>query len=357
MLDDKLILPNGTVKAFTTSNVGDLQKKAAKLNLIIDDVIATPSEAASNEIIDDETPVTATSSQAIKAFANVLTATRSVFMVDDNEITVDGDYITSLNLKDGDHLLGAIFENSEKTTDVKKVILSIMGSNTDPENPSEPETPNKPETPTNPETPNKPETPTNPGGNNGGSSEGSGSSGGGSGKAPVVQKPTVPDDGGTFTPNPDNPYDVDYRDKNGNPVNNKWVGNGKNWYHVNEKSKLDYDWFLDKNDSTWYMLERNLGNNFGAAKSGWYYEIKDQKWYYLNPNSTAMLLGWQLVNGKWYYLTPVNGGQTYFGDNINGWIYDTTKPWKPLGSMYQDEKTPDGYFVDDSGSMDRLLKS
>ena len=63
-----------------------------------------------------------------------------------------------------------------------------------------------------------------------------------------------------------------------------------------------------------------------------------------------MLTGWQLIDSRWYYLTPENGGPTYFGDNINGWKYDNTKPWKPLGSMYQDEKTPDGYTVDTTGA-------
>ncbi|WP_097005278.1 N-acetylmuramoyl-L-alanine amidase family protein [Lacrimispora amygdalina] len=362
VLDDKLILQNGEIKPFSNSNINNLKLEAKLMRSEID--TSTPSEAA--RITDKnkaDEPVVSTPSQALSIMGSfveinelrVPMENELAFNVNNNEINVNGSYISSLGLEPGNYLLGAIFENSERTTDVKKVILTVMDSKTEPEKPSEPEVPNKPDTPS------MPETPSNPGGDNGGSSD-SGSSSGGSGKSPTVEKPTepennnsqskpiAPDDGGSFIINPDNPYDVDYRDKDGNPVKDKWVGNGKNWYHVNEKSKLDFDWFFDKNNSTWYMLERELGDNFGSAKCGWHYETKDQKWYYLSTRSTSMLTGWQLIDSKWYYLTPENGGPTYFGDNIIGWKYDNTKPWKPLGSMYQDEKTPDGYTVDTNGA-------
>lgn len=62
-----------------------------------------------------------------------------------------------------------------------------------------------------------------------------------------------------------------------------------------------------------------------------------------------MLVGWQYINHKWYYMTETNNGPTYFGDNITGWFYDPTKAWKPFGSMYCNEVTPDNYKVNESG--------
>ncbi|MBQ5869258.1 MAG: hypothetical protein IIW68_08055, partial [Lachnospiraceae bacterium] len=53
-------------------------------------------------------------------------------------------------------------------------------------------------------------------------------------------------------------------------------------------------------------------------------------WYYFNP-SGYLATGWILDGGTWYYLNP-NPGQ------------------RPLGAMYCNEMTPDGYFVDATGA-------
>ena len=44
-----------------------------------------------------------------------------------------------------------------------------------------------------------------------------------------------------------------------------------------------------------------------------------------------MLTGWQLINGKWYYFSKTSGAV-------------------PLGSMYRETRTPDGYYVDKDGA-------
>ena len=56
---------------------------------------------------------------------------------------------------------------------------------------------------------------------------------------------------------------------------------------------------------------------------------------YLDPVSGAMLTGWQLINGKWYYFSKTSGAV-------------------PLGSMYRETRTPDGYYVDKDGAWDGL---
>lgn len=166
--------------------------------------------------------------------------------------------------------------------------------------------------------------------------------------ADSTAKPEVPDHGGDFTVNPDNPYDITYTKPDGSKGNNEWVGDGEDWFHINGESKVDYDWYLEK--ESWYMLNKDLSGKIGAAKHGWYLESMDNKWYYFDTSNTAMKTGWQSIDNKWYYFTEVNNGQTYFGGNDKGWVYDTSRPWKPFGSMFKNEKTPDGYFVDEAGA-------
>ena len=68
-------------------------------------------------------------------------------------------------------------------------------------------------------------------------------------------------------------------------------------------------------------------------KTGWHFdEAGDRHWYYLNPISGEMLTGWRQIDGKWYYFAEVTGG--------------------PLGSMYQNAQTPDGYRVGADGAWD-----
>lgn len=85
---------------------------------------------------------------------------------------------------------------------------------------------------------------------------------------------------------------------------------------------------------------------FGAALHGWYYEKQDGKWYFLNPVESGMVHGWSYIAGKWYFMAEASK-QTYFGDNSNGWVYN--KAGRPFGSMYVNEITPDGYYVNANG--------
>jgi uncharacterized repeat protein (TIGR02543 family) len=168
-------------------------------------------------------------------------------------------------------------------------------------------------------------------------------------------KPSVRDDGGTFKVDPENSKDVTYIKSDGTPASNEWLGDGTNLYHVNEESKLNYSWFLEK-DKTWFMLNQNFGEQFGAALRGWYSESMDKKKYFFDPSTTKMLTGWQRIDGKSYYFTEKNERKTYRGDNRIGWLFDfeiLNTPLslldRPFGSMYRNEYTPDGYWVDENG--------
>ena len=228
------------------------------------------------------------------------------------------------------------------TSDDKK----IVNENVDPE-PTNPEPTNS--DPTNPE-PTYPE-PTNPEPIKPDSDEWEEEEIVNAPVIPVIDstvKPVVPDTGGTFNVNPNNPLEVTYTKPDGTAAKNEWVGNGKDWYHVDESGNLNYDWYLE-GERTWYKLNKEPGDRFGAALIGWNYEPMDDKRYFFNPSSTKMLTGWQHIDNKWHYFTKQNESQTYFGSNPEGWKYDPTKPGKPYGSMYQNEITPDGYLVDENG--------
>ena len=157
-------------------------------------------------------------------------------------------------------------------------------------------------------------------------------------------RPSVPNNGGTFVL--DTNGNKVYKFPDGSIPLSTWVGDGKNWYYQNKDGFIETGWFLD-NDGSWYMLCKEEGDNYGAMLCGWYFEIADGKWYFLNPADGRMLIGWQHINNKWYYLNEKADEQTYFGDNVNGWFYNSAA--RPFGSMWCNEITPDGYKVDSNG--------
>lgn len=108
-------------------------------------------------------------------------------------------------------------------------------------------------------------------------------------------------------------------DENGNIYKNTWV--------------LVYSQNADKNilplPYAWYSFDE-AGNMMTAWLN------KNNAWYYLNTNKGkyegCLLTGWQQIDAKWYYF------ETEFG--------------KDMGKMYEDRRTPDGYYVDKNGVWD-----
>ena len=109
-----------------------------------------------------------------------------------------------------------------------------------------------------------------------------------------------------------------------------WDGTGA-WYFFDEAGYMKTGWHLS--NGKWYYLGEVSDGTLGAMKTGWVLDPNDAHWYYLNPGDGAMRTGWLEAGGRWYYL---NEGKT-----------------RPLGAMYRNEKTPDGYIVDDSGAWKR----
>ena len=154
-----------------------------------------------------------------------------------------------------------------------------------------------------------------------------------------------------------------------NPDSSKWVFNLTNgtrakgwaylsytyegktkseWYHFAEDGIMDSGWFLD--GSTWYYLSMNHNGFYGEMIKGWHHDGQDGRWYYLDPSSGAMHTNWSKINGEFYFLNPTAPAQTWFFDNSTGrWNHGNVNS-RPLGSMYQNETTPDGYHVNESGA-------
>lgn len=117
-------------------------------------------------------------------------------------------------------------------------------------------------------------------------------------------------------------------DQNGEKLG--WIQKDGKWWAFGSDGYLKSGWAQDNASGKWYLIDENTG-----MQTSWHYNESDQHWYYLDPASGAMLTGWQFINGKWYYLSKTSGAV-------------------PLGSMYREIRTPDGYYVDKDGAWDGL---
>ena len=117
-------------------------------------------------------------------------------------------------------------------------------------------------------------------------------------------------------------------DQNGEKLG--WIQKDGKWWAFGSDGYLKSGWVFDGASGKWYLLNEKTG-----MQIGWYYDESGRFWYYLDPASGAMLTGWQFINGKWYYLSKTSGAV-------------------PLGSMYREIRTPDGYYVDKDGAWDGL---
>lgn len=83
---------------------------------------------------------------------------------------------------------------------------------------------------------------------------------------------------------------------------------------------------------------------------GWHQDMEDGRWYYFDPGDGHMLTGWAEIDGNWYYFNPDATEQTWMYDDREGqWKYNTASTQRPLGSLFRNEGTPDGYAVDEYG--------
>lgn len=218
---------------------------------------------------------------------------------------------------------------------LKALVDSITSGGNDPNDPNPPDNPDDPDHPDNPDNPNR------PGGNGGG---GGGGSRGGSGGGRSLGPGTTFNDYRTYAVGTEGRWEsigTDGRQwsfilRSGRTIKDQWINikyedaRQTCTYHFNAAGIMDYGWYMDAGGH-WYYLNDNLGADFGRLVMGWYYDAKDMKWYYLNQFTGGMATGWQKLGEYWYFFST--GGQD----------------GRPMGTLYVNEMTPDGYPVDENG--------
>lgn len=120
------------------------------------------------------------------------------------------------------------------------------------------------------------------------------------------------------------------------------------WYHFGDDNTMNTGWLVD--GGKWYYLSMDHNGFYGEMVKGWHFETQDNRWYYLNPSNGSMHTDWLKDGNEFYYLNPVATEQTWFYDsNTERWNYGD-RGARSLGSMFQNENTPDGYHVNENGA-------
>lgn len=142
-------------------------------------------------------------------------------------------------------------------------------------------------------------------------------------------------------------------------IRNPYVAEGQPreaWFLFDKDGVMRYGWHkhADKDGiGKWYYLHGDSDGMLGSMHTGFYRDEQDGRTYYLNPENGEMLTGWQQIGGKYYYFNPVTPKETWrYDESLGVWLFDGERSGqavRPYGSMYRNEMTPDGRFVDESG--------
>ncbi len=119
---------------------------------------------------------------------------------------------------------------------------------------------------------------------------------------------------------------------------------GSSGSSVRINTPIKQGWILEMGE--WYYYS---GTSRSSLKKGWHFDSQDGFWYYLQLTDGKMLKGWNLIDGEWYYFNPYTPIETWELKTDGEWYYMNIKDSRPLGSMYKNEMTPDGYFVNEQG--------
>lgn len=120
------------------------------------------------------------------------------------------------------------------------------------------------------------------------------------------------------------------------------------WYAFGITGYMKSGWVYDYQLNRWYCLTPENGLYFG-----WYGDAQDNCVYYLEPGSGNLAVGWKMIDEKWYYFHEAVQVPTWNFNAVTGqWVYNALSGNKPYGSMYHNERTPDGFFVGVDGVWD-----
>lgn len=126
------------------------------------------------------------------------------------------------------------------------------------------------------------------------------------------------------------------------------------WYYFDKNGYMGIAWIKTEGDR-WYFAHDISDGDLGSLKTGWHTDREDKRTYYLSPADGCMHTGWLRLTDsgvdKYYFFARLE--ETYkqnwfFNLQLGRWIYDMLGD-RTYGSMYRDEMTPDGYYVDKDG--------
>lgn len=121
----------------------------------------------------------------------------------------------------------------------------------------------------------------------------------------------------------------------------------KVWYLFDSDGYAQFGWYLDTESGHWYYLDVNTG-----MKTGWHEDPQDGRKYYLYMDG-IMATGWVRISGRWYFFNDYTPVATWeYSQTERIWKYRIGSDGRPYGSMYRDERTSDGYYVDADGVWD-----
>ena len=97
----------------------------------------------------------------------------------------------------------------------------------------------------------------------------------------------------------------------------------------------------------WYYFE----NDRTTTKKGWFHDTRDDQWYYLDPITGIMAVGWTNIDGSMYYFNESHDNEPNWYEVGGGFYESYNKKVKAYGSMFCNEQTPDGQYVDEKGKL------
>lgn len=131
-----------------------------------------------------------------------------------------------------------------------------------------------------------------------------------------------------------------------------WEKVNGSYYAFGSNGYLLVGWVFDYQLNNWYYVSEQTG-----MRSGWYDEEQDGCTYYLNPVDGALLHGWQKIDEKWYYLNEISQQPTWvYNADTNEWFYNVSSKTRPWGALFENTRTPDGYWVDENGAWDENVR-
>lgn len=131
-------------------------------------------------------------------------------------------------------------------------------------------------------------------------------------------------------------------------------GGSFGWYHFDDEGNMCFSWIKTEGDK-WYFGHDSSDGDLGTIKTGWHHDAIDNRTYYLSPATGLMQTGWVSIGSgdqqhMYYFATLENTyKQNWFlNTSLGRWIYDMLGD-RTYGSMYRNERTPDGRYVNGDG--------